>query len=502
MATFHTRQAAVVAHLVARVLTGLGVAMLPAIAVGVVRGEPNAVAALAIGAAVSVGLGTAGRVWLRHRRRVTWSDAFVATAWVWLVASVVAAVPLHLSGHYGSFLDAVFEAMSGLTTTGLTLVQDLDHLSYAMNAWRHSLQILGGVGVLVAAHTLFARGNAEVGTLNVPERHDDRVLPDVRRTARFALRLVAAWAVVAVPLLWIASLVAGHGPVRAAAHAASLFASAFTTGGFALTSASVGLHHALGIEVLVIVLMLAGAVTLALHEQLWTRRRRGVHRDLQAVTFATSVALLLAVTFVGLTVAGTFASTEALVRRGGFTLVSAHTTSGLTVVPTRLVATDWGALAPAALVAAMTVGGLASSTAGGIKSLRIGLLAKGITTEVRRMLLPESALVVTTYEQRGRRQLTDGHVRAASTILLLFLASALGGAMLLQLLTPAVGLTDGLFTATAALSNTGLAIGVVDPAVGAAVKLLLLVLMWLGRLEFLAVLALVGSLVLSPWRRR
>lgn len=501
MAHVAPRQARLVGFALARALLVLGAAMVPAALVGVAASEWNDVAALAIGASACVVVGAVGVARLRTRARLSWTPAFITLAWSWLLGAVAAAVPLYLSGHYDSYADAAFEALSGLTTTGSTTVHDLDHLGLAMNVWRHTLHLLGGFTILVAVHALLARRSAEVATLSVPEHGDDRVLPNVRRTARFALAVLGSWAVVGTVALWVAGLASGLGPARAALHAVTLAVSAVTTGGFAATSASVAFHHAPSTELVVAILMLAGALSLGFHQQLWRGPRRGVQRDLDASSVAVSVLALAGLVFVGLTWSGAFDSVSALLRKGLFTVVSAHTTSGLAVANGRVLATDWGPLVPAALVTAMSVGGMAGSTAGGVKGLRVGLIAKGVVGEVRRVLLPEAAVVVTTYHQYRRRKVTDAHVRAAATVLLLFLAASLGGALALQLVTEDLPLTEALFAATAAVTNTGLSIGVVSPDATAPVQLILATLMWVGRIEFLAAFALIGSLLVRPGRR-
>lgn len=502
MAHVAPRPSRVVGHALSRAVVALGVATVPAAVVAAAAEEWNDVAALVTGGAVCILVGTVGRMALATRERLTWSPAFVTLAWVWLVGAGLGALPLYLSGHYDSYGDAAFDALSGLTTTGLTVVQDLDHLGLGMHAWRHTLHLVGGFTIIVAVHALLSRRAAETATLSVPEHGDDRVLPNVRRTARFAALVFGTWITLGTAGLWLSAVASGLPPARALAHAATLATSAVTTGGFALTSASVGFHHAPSVELLVGLLMLAGAVSLGLHEQLWRGPRQGAHRDLDAVTFATSVGVLTLLALAGLGASGALDGVGPLLRKGLFTVVSAHTTSGLSVASGRVIATDWGPLVPAALVAAMAVGGLASSSAGGVKGLRIGIIAKGVVAEVRRVLLPESALVVATYQQRHRRRLTDAHVRAAATILLLFLVGALGGAMALQLVTTDVPLTEALFAATAAVTNTGLSIGVVGPEAALPVQIILATLMWLGRLEFLAAFALVGSLLVRPGRRR
>src|SRR5690606_21771278 len=132
----------------------------------------------------------------------------------------------------------------------------------------------------------------------------------------------------------------------------------------------------------------------------------------------------------GLARTGTFTDFFPMLRHGFFHLVSAHTTTGLSTSPGRLYVTDWGVLAPAVVVTAMALGGMAGSTAGGIKVIRVGLILKGLLRDVRKVLLPEDAIVVETYHSTTRRILTDAQVRASATVLLLWLVLYLGGGLI------------------------------------------------------------------------
>jgi trk system potassium uptake protein TrkH len=89
------------------------------------------------------------------KKDLNWMQGMIVVSLSWLAAMLLAAIPLYLSGHWGSYLDACFETMSGFTTTGLTLVQDLDHLSYAHNLWRHFTPFLGGQGIVIIAISFF-----------------------------------------------------------------------------------------------------------------------------------------------------------------------------------------------------------------------------------------------------------------------------------------------------------------------------------------------------------
>jgi len=113
--------------------------------------------AIGLGATLTVGAGLA--LFFRSGRRTGWLHGMVTAGISWLAAMVCAALPYWLSGQYRSYLDAMFDVMSGLTTTGLTLIQDLDHASNGINMWRHVLTFVGGQGIIVLALALFVDGS-------------------------------------------------------------------------------------------------------------------------------------------------------------------------------------------------------------------------------------------------------------------------------------------------------------------------------------------------------
>jgi trk system potassium uptake protein TrkH len=142
----------------------------------------------------------------------------------------------------------------------------------------------------------------------------------------------------------------------------------------------------------------------------------------------------------------------------------------------------------------MAIGGMASSTAGGIKALRLAVAVKAVVHDIRRFLLPESAVVVTSYHVGRRRILRPETARAATTVLLLFVLSFLLGTMA-ALMTTDVDLTEALFESVSIGSNIGISIGIVTPGMSPALQMVYVLLMILGRLEFVAVLVLGGYLL-------
>jgi trk system potassium uptake protein len=478
-----------------KVLLGLGLLMTIPVVVAIGQREWNEASGFLIGASLCVIAGCVSDVRFRTRRPLTWAHGMVVVALAWLVGAIFAAVPFHLSGRFSDPLASLFEGMAGLTTTGMSVIHDLDHTAVSEDLFRHLLQLAGGLGILIVVLSLFAGGGARIATLYTAEARDERVLPNIIRTARFIFVVAGAFAMLFTSALFVALLVAGFEPNRAGYHAVNLFASSFATGGFSTMEASITYYHSALVEVIVMLTMIAGTLSFGLHLALWRGDPRDVFRHLETRTLAvTTSAFLVGITF-GLLRAGTYDSVEAVFRKGLFTLVSAVSSTGHQVNVGDTYLTDWGVLAPAAIVGAMAIGGMASSTAGGIKAARIGIAFKTLVHDVRRILLPESALVVTTYHAGGRRRtLHDETARAATTVLLLFIATYLVGAIT-GLLYGGFDITQTLFESVSVGSNIGISIGVVSPQMPDGLMAVYVLQMWLGRLEFVAVFALLGYLV-------
>ena len=473
---------------------GLGVATAALVVVALALGDVDSASALAIGAAIGITAGGAVRTGSWTRRPLSWTRGVVAATSTWVVGSAVAAVPFYLSGHYRGYLDAYFEALSGLTTSGLTMVQDLDHLPTSIVFYRHLLELAGALTIIVVGLTVLTAVTATASSLAPSDVRDERILPNPDRIWRQIGKATGAILVPGIVAATIAVAVAGVGGWRALSHGLSLAVAAVTTGGFASTSASVGYYHSALVEFVLLPLMIAGALSFALHRLAGRGDHLGITRDFEVRTLALSLTAVLAVVLLGLGRSGAQTEFAPLFRRGVFTAVSAHTTTGLQVVSPRLFSTDWGQLAPAALVAAMTIGGTTGSTAGGLKALRVGIILRGLVVDVRRVLLPDSALVVSTFHWGRRRTLEHAHVRSAATLLLLLLAGMLTVATTVLFFDGTVDLTEALFLSASAASNSGLTLGVFGPDSAGILKLGIMGLMLLGRLEWLAVFASVGFL--------
>jgi trk system potassium uptake protein TrkH len=406
---------------------------------------------------------------------------------------LVGAIPLLLSGHFGRPLDAFFDAMSGLTTTGLSLLGDVDHLASSLNFWRHLLQFLGGQGIILAALSIFA-GTGGI-TLYFGEARDERILPSVTSTARFI------WAVSVVHLIFgvislgiIGWLLLGFDLDRALFHGLMTFFAGFDTGGFSPQSTSIGYYHSAVYEAFTSVLMVAGAMSFGLHYALWRGRRRAVFANLETRTILSTFGFTMLLTLIGLATTGLFTTVAGLTRQGFFQILSAHTGTGFATVSSSELS-QWGGLAFGGMAIAMALGGMGSSTAGGVKSLRIGLTIKAVVNQIRQVLLPEHAVVGTAYNQSGRKHLTADLTQSVMIISLLYVALYLLGAGVA--LAYGVPLQDALFESVSASANVGLSVGVTSPTMPVLLEIVYIAQMWAGRLEFVAVFSLLGFIYAS-----
>ena len=473
-------------------LLGLGLTTTALGALALATGDLDSGTALVAGGAAGLAAGAWARSRIWTNRALTWTRAVVAATTAWVACSLVAAIPLYLSRHYASYLDAVFEAMSGLTTTGLTMVQDLDHLPRAMGLYRHLLEVLGATAFVVVGLTVLTAVTATASSLSPSDVRDERILPSPERTWRQVWLVASTVFGFGLVVCTVAVATTGLGGWSVLPHAASLAVAATTTGGFSLQSSSVAYYHSPWLELALVPLMVAGATSFAIHFAARQGRRTALLREFEVRVLALSLMLVTAVVLIGLGRSGAHADLLPLFRRGVFTSVAAHTTTGLTTVTPRLIATDWGQLAPAALVAAMMVGGMTGAPAGGLKALRVGVILKGLVADVRRVLLPEAALVVPTFHWGRPHHLKHAHVRSAATLLLITLAAVLTGATLVLFVDGTVDLTTALFGAVSAVTNSGQSLGSFGPTTSDGLKLGFLALMLLGRLEWLAAFATIG----------
>jgi trk system potassium uptake protein TrkH len=490
----HLKDIKHIGYYLGKVTIGVGLAMFAPFITGLVFfNEVQPALDFLLGAEITLLFGLGLTWWCETNEDLNLMQGMVVVSLSWLAAMVFSAVPLYLSGHYKSFLDSCFETMSGFTTTGLTLVQDLDHLSYSHNLWRHLGPFIGGQGMVIIALALFVKGGSGSFKMYVGEARDEKILPNVINTARFIWLISIVYLIMGTLALGIVGMLIGLKPQNAFFHAACVFMAGFDTAGFAPQSQNILYYHSLIFEIVTILFMVVGSFNFNLHYQLWKGNRREVWKNIETRTFLLSTMLTFFIVAIGLGKLGAYSNGIILFRKGFFQLVSGHTTTGYMTIYARQFIKEWGDLALVGIILAMALGGCACSTAGGIKMLRVGIIFQAFKQDIKRLFLPEHAIVTQKFHHIKTAFLDDAQARAVLLITMSYIVIYVLGAL--------IGVWCGypvlnsLFESTSAAANVGLSCGITDAGMPTILKITYIIQMWAGRLEFMSVFALFGFIV-------
>ena len=427
--------------------------------------------------------------------RLNRQQALVVTGLAWIVLAFMASIPLWMSGHFATYLDALFDGVSGVTTTGVSIISDLDHLSYADNMWRFTIHALGGLGLVVVALSFGLFGKGSGASMFVSEGRSEHVVPNVVQTAQFISKLTAGFVAVATVVLSVMCFFDGMEAPRAFLNGLWLAISGFCTGGFTPMSNSVLYYHSYAIEFVLMLLMIVGSVNFVLHARLWRGRVEEFFNDFEIRTMFIWIAVMTLVFAASVSASSEFSNLATMMRRGVFMVLSAFSTTGFQNITTNQLNTALTSGAFLVLAALMAVGGGAGSTSGGIKFSRIGIILKSIVATVKETISPDSARVVVSYNHVGRRILTPDVVKEAMTVFVLYVVTY--GIGTLVGIAHGYEATQAIFDSVAMASNGGITSGVCTQGMPVTLELFYMLEMWAGRLEFLTLIALVVKIVVS-----
>ncbi|WP_142414044.1 TrkH family potassium uptake protein [Hathewaya massiliensis] len=427
----------------------------------------------------------------KHNENFQWKHGLIIASLTWAMLTALCAIPYFLSGHTSnSFLDAVFDVMSGLTTTGLVLTQNLDHLSRGLNMWRHILTFVGGQGMIVLILCFFAKNMNGAYKMYVGEAKDIELLPNTKNTARLIWLISIIYLIIGTICFFIAGLVIGLKPSTAFLHGMYIFMSAWSTGGFGPMSQNLMYYHSFLYENLSIIFFIIGSFNFGLHYAMWKGNKKEIFKNIETRSFFITATLFSALLITGMQKLGYYKNATSIFRRGVYNLLSAHTTTGFANIYARQFALDYGDFGILIMVIVMLIGGSACSTAGGIKGLRLGVIAKGIIADIKTNISSERRVKVFKFHNIKDYVLEDGLVKSAAIIAFCYLV--LFGVGTLIGTYYGYPLSSAAFESASATGNVGLSIGVTAPTMPSALKIFYIIAMYLGRLEFVSVFALMG----------
>ncbi len=470
----------VIIHLTGSVLVIISGFMMTGVAVSAIYDQPD-LKAMAISVILTLVAGLTlyfstfkhKKVSMRHR------DVFGTVTICWLVVSLFGSLPYILSGTLGSFTNAYFEAMAGFTTTGATVVSDIEAMPLGVLYWRHLTQWIGGMGIILFALTVLpflGSGGLQLFKAEAPEITVDRLRPRIIDTAKVLWYIYAFLTFLAFTLY----LAGGMSVYDALCHAFTTLA----TGGFSTKNASIGHFNSAYIEGVATLLMFLGGVNYSLYFYL-LRGKGGRFWESSEFRFYLMVTLTAIALITWSEYGDTYESIGTALRYASFQAVSIMTTTGYVTADYE----GWRHFSQILLVMLMFFGGMIGSTSGGMKQVRVLLMLKQGYRELFQLIHPHAVTTV----KLDNNPFTKEILGSIWGFVFIFLMMIVLGTLALT----AMGL-DYVTASSAvisAMNNIGPSLGDVGPSenylgLPAAAKWVLAFLMLVGRLEVYTVIIL------------
>jgi len=468
-------------HVVGLLLLALAVALAATGLVALLYGDGDAWA-FGVSAAVTAGAGGAAWRLTGLERDLSVREGYAVVSLAWLSIGIAGSMPFLLTGVIESPVAALFEAVSGFTTTGATVFGEIESLPHGILFWRNLTQWIGGMGIIVlgvAILPFLGVGGMQLFQAEVPGPTPERLTPRVAQTAKVLWYVYAGLTGVQVLLY----LLGGLSPFDAVTHAFTTL----STGGFSPRNASLAAFESPYVHYVTILFMYLAGVSFTLHFRVLRRGPRAYLDDSDWWFFTRVILAGAAVLLVTALLRGDYAGQglEPAFRDALFQTVSIATTTGFVTADYE----TWALGSQVLLVLLMFMGGMAGSTGGGMKSIRVHALAQHGFTELRKSLHPRAVLLT----RIGRQALREDVLLRILAFVLLYLGLFVAGALALAFLGHDLATSIGASVAT--IGNIGPGIGEVGAVdnygrLGAATHVLLIFLMLAGRLEIFTVLLL------------
>jgi trk system potassium uptake protein len=475
-------------HLVSYLLMFCGLAMGLSGVIGWWAGDAwGAVQSLLAGAMVGFIIGTIVWVLTRGPIQLSRRDGFGVVSFGWLAVGLVGMLPYLFSGVVADPASALFETISGFTTTGASVLTDLESLPRGLLFWRAMTQWLGGMGVLVlcvAILPFLGVGGMQIYQAEMPGPGKDRLTPRIASTAKLLWGLYVLMTLLQVMFL----LFGGMDLYDAVCHAFTTM----STGGFSTRSASIAAYNSSYIDWVIIVFMFIAGANFSLHYRALQGEWKVFWRNPEFRFYFAAVFLGTIFAAIGLLRSG-WTFSDAIGRHSAFQIVSILTTTGYATRDYNV----WPLAIRFLLLLFMFSGGCGGSTAGGIKMIRVFVLCKHVFRDLRRAMMPQSVLRI----KLGTTVLEESAVANIVSFFVLFMTLFAGMTLIMTRYTP--DLVTASSAVIACLGNVGPGLAAVGPSevyafIPAPGKIVLSVAMLLGRLELYTVVLL---LMPSFWRK-
>ncbi|NJE06400.1 TrkH family potassium uptake protein [Thermococcus sp. M36] len=466
----------VVKNLIGSILQGVGIAYLfPVLIVWFYPDEIKYAIYFAVPGVFSILLGA----WLgRHMGKiedVNLRQAMVSAAFTWLFASLVSVVPFIYIANM-SFIDSYFESMSAWTGTGLTMMSNLESYPHVILFWRAWMQWLGGIGIVLVALTILIRPGVAAARLYRAEARSERILPNLVNTSKVIFEIYFVLTLVGVYLYYINGMPLFDALIHSM--------TGLGTGGMSSHDLSIGYFNSTSIEAVTIFLMIMGAVNFTVHYKVFRDRSLGHFFEDVQVRYMFFF-ILPAIAIIALSLTGMGDAIGDALRQAVFHAVSAITCTGFGIADL----SKYPELGKFMLGILMVIGGGAGSTAGGIKLIRVTLMYESLKWTIQSAILPRGAVIK---RKVGNYVFTEEDVQEVMSFTMTYFAILLFGTIY-TMMRLGTTLADSFFEIASAQGNVGLSVGITSPHLPVDMKILLILHMWVGRLEIFSTLVLIIS---------
>lgn len=440
--------------------------------------------AAGITAGVGLILAIAGR---GGDRQLTRRDGYVLVSLAWVAFSLFGMLPFYISGYIPNVTDAFFETMSGFTSTGATILNNIESLPHGLLFWRSMTQWIGGLGIImftIAVLPIFGVSGLQVFAAEASGPTHDKVHPRIGITAKWIWSIYAGITFSLVVLL----MLGGMGWFDSVCHA---FATT-GTGGFSTKQASVAYYNSPYIEYVVSAFMFVSGINFTLLLFFVNRKFKKVLDNAELKWYFCSVVCFTGVIAVALYYTSSMGAEEAF-RKSLFQVISLHTSTGFATDDYML----WTPVLWGLLTIIMVIGACAGSTTGGLKCIRMVILAKVSSNEFKHILHPNAVLPVRVNKQVISPSIVSTVLAFCFLYLIIIVASTL------VMMAMGIGFLESIGCVVSSIGNMGPGLGETGPAYSwsalpVAAKWLLAFLMLLGRLELFTVLLLFNP---EFWKR-
>jgi len=419
----------------------------------------------------------------REEREAPLSAALMAVALIWLIMALVSGLPFHL-GIGVPYLDGVFEAMSGWTATGLTVMRSIDEMPRTLLFWRSLMQWLGGLGIVAFTVAMASRSGLTQFRLYRSEGRSEALMPSVVATGIEMWKIYVVLTIASIGLILLSGV-----PVW---DAVNIALAAIATGGFSVHAEGIPFYNNTLLELLIVPVMIAGALPFKVYYLIYRRRGARFIDDQQARLLFVLIAIGIVVITWDLVMLSELDLTTAL-HQALFMTASAVTTTGFQVVSPNA----WTSVTVLFLAMLVVIGGSSGSTAGGIKLSRVVLGFQSLVWWFRRMFVSGKVLVPFRYEGRViPKNVADLEISRNMLVIMLYFLIIFASTILVMHLQPtSFDSSNVIFDVTSAMCNTGISTGFVSPDMDTAAKILFIFVMWIGRLEVIPVIMLFTGLL-------